>query len=452
MKIRIAIAIVSLLGLGLLPEQSVAQQRSARAEQLTLDHALDVALGENTQVKNSALDTSRSDDDVDAARTLRLPRLNLYVLGSQQVAPLDFNFARGSLGTLPGVGPIPNEDVSISTPRKPTAVIVGQAQQPLSQLYKINLGIKQLELRGTIASERERLQRATTAEAVKLAYFGVLRNQAGTRALDESIAFLRELDRETARRADEGEVLPSTSLEVKARLAKAESDATALRNLLETQREQLNQLLGRPVDTSFEVVEVPSPTAAEGDLAEARRRAVARRPEIRMADLGVDAARLQIRVKKSEYIPDVGVGLTYISPQNFNSIVPKTFLSAGLIVSWDVFDWGKRRSEIRSSKIDAEKAQNAAGDARDQVLIDVGDKWRRVQQTRTALGAADVARETAKENLRVALARFEYAAATKSDVLQAQAGLAQAENDYQQALLALWSATAALQRAMGEER
>src|SRR5262249_12341823 len=95
-----------------------------RDELLTLEQAINTALRDNTQVKNAAIDVSRSDEEYAAARTKRLPSFKLDILGSQQLTPIDFTFERGVFGTYPGIGPIPADNTKLSTPMQPTAIFI----------------------------------------------------------------------------------------------------------------------------------------------------------------------------------------------------------------------------------------------------------------------------------------------------------------------------------------
>jgi len=71
------------------------------------------------------------------------------------------------------------------------------------------------------------------------------------------------------------------------------------------------------------------------------------------------------------------------------------------------------------------------------VLIEVGDKYRKLRQSRQLLLTAQLAQETARENARVLNARYAAQEALFKDVLQSQSALADANHQYQQALVAL---------------
>jgi outer membrane protein TolC len=106
--------------------------------------------------------------------------------------------------------------------------------------------------------------------------------------------------------------------------------------------------MGRPVNTPFRTVGAEQIAAERMDFEEAIQKALSQRPEVRQASLRVQQADLDVRVKKAEYIPDVSLALTYGSAVNFQNALPQNVASAGLLLDWEVFDWGRRsRSEAK---------------------------------------------------------------------------------------------------------
>ena len=421
-------------------------------EVLTLEQAIAIATRENQQVKVAQLEVERAEEKLAAFRTRRLPAFNLYTLVSQQLTDLDFTFTKGIFGTYPGIGPVPGNDVPIRTPLKPTAIIVGQLQQPLSQQYSISLNIRQLKLSRETAQEKLRMEQQSVANNVKRAYYGIMQTQSALQSLVEAINLYHELDRVTDNFLVQQVALKSDSLEVKSRLAKAEYEQMNLANTLETQKEQLNNLLGREISTQFRVSEVPQTTEMETDLVAARRRALEERPEIRDARLKVKQAEMDKRIKKAEYIPDVSISFSYLSPRNFNDIVPKNFTNVGIVLNWEIFDWGRRKHELAEKGKVVKQAENGLRNTENIVLIDVGDKFRKLQQTRQYLQVVRLGQEIARENLRVNKVKYELQAVLLSDLLQTQASLAEANHQYQQALLSFWTARADFEKAIGEDK
>jgi outer membrane protein TolC len=424
------------------------QDASQAGELLTLDQAIALALRENHVVKIAGLDVGKARDELAATRTFRLPSMHVYTLTSQQLVNNEINVENPAANLFPGVGPF----FSISVPRRLTTIFAGQILQPLSQQYRIGLNIEEGKLATALEQEKLRQIRQSTIDEVKQTYYGVLQTQSALDSIMEAIRLYRELDRVTGDYVAQQVSLKSDSLEVKTRLAKAEYEALELTNKLATRKEQLNNLLGRDVRTDFKVTAVADVNGFGDDLALARNRALDQRPEIREARLKVKQAEVDRRIKKSEYIPDVSFGVTYMTFRNFDEVIPKNFASVGVVMKWEVFDWGRKRNQLAAKDKTIEQAKDGLHEAESLVLIDVGDKFRKLQETRQALVVAQLSQQTAREGLRVNTNRYTVTAALLSDVLQSQASLAEANHRYQQALLEYWTAKAEFEKAIGDEK
>jgi outer membrane protein TolC len=127
-------------------------------------------------------------------------------------------------------------------------------------------------------------------------------------------------------------------------------------------------------------------------------------------------------------------------------------MSAGVSLSWEPFDWGRRKHETAEKRRTVEQTSLASKEAESQVLLDVNDKHRRLRYYRSELRVARLAQEAAVESLRITKTRFSLQAALVKDVLEAQAALEETNSDYQQALTSFWNARADFERALGEER
>jgi outer membrane protein TolC len=433
-------------------EAQAQSQEPRNVETLTLDQAIELALQNNPTIKNAAIDVSRSGQEFAASRTRRLPSFEFNIIGSQQLTPIDFTFERGVFGTFPDIGPVPAENTKISTPLKPTAIFITRVTQPLSQLHKINLNLKQLELKSEIAREELRAKRQQIARDVKRAYFALLQTESAVKAASENIRMYKELDRVTGDYVAQRVALRSESLDVKSRLAKSEYDTMILVDQAGIQKQQLNHLLGRDALTDFSVIAVPDAADFEADLAAARARAMQQRPELREARLKVKQAESDRRIKKAEYIPEISASFQHVSTANFNSLLPKSYMNVGVTVTWEIFDWGRKRRELAEKEMVTQQARNSVKDAESGVLIDVNEKFNKLRQARLMLAVTKLGSDAAVENVRVLTSRYKVQMSLLSDVLQGQARLEQAINEDRQALLAFWTAKAEFDNAIGDEK
>jgi outer membrane protein TolC len=442
--ILLAFALVMLVSCGAASAQDAAP---SAGETLTLEQAIALALSDNHAMKIAKLAVERTDEDISAAKTFRLPSLHAFTLVQSNLANNELQVPNPAANLFPGLGPF----FALDDRRKVTEIFAASAIEPLTQQYRIGLQIKQARVSREMAQAKLRQQQHETIDQVKKAYYAILQTGSALSSVREALKSYHELDKVTGDNVLQHVSLKADLLTVQTRLAKVEYQQLELSNRLATQKEQLNSLLGRDVGTAFEVATVPEFTSFENDLAAARKTALERRPELQQARLAIEEATLDRRIKKSEYIPDVSAGFTYLTPRNFNSVIPRNFANVGVVVSWEFFDWGRKKHQLSEKEKAVEQAKDGLKETEDKVLIDVGDKLRKLQQSGQALRVAKLAENSAKENLRVSTGQYKYQAAMLSDVLQSQASLAESTNEYQQALLAFWTAKAEFEKAVGEE-
>jgi outer membrane protein len=417
---------------------------------LTLDDAVSLAVSNNRLVKNSALEAQKFDFRVNTVRSRRLPQFQFAALGGELLHSFDFTFDQGVFGTYPGVGPIPGKNTTIRNPARFTTYLTGNADQPLTQQYKIGLGIHATELGRDIAREDVRAERQKIAAEVRNAYFELVATQAGVQAAREAVKTMEEAQRVTMQYIAQKTVLRGDALEVDARLAKAKYELSVAEDGLTTQHDHLNQLLGRELSTQFRVESMPEEDVTDLTLDTARDKASQNRPEVRQAHLKERQAEYDRRLAKAEYIPDLSLSLRYQGLNNVK-VLPTNVATAGFYLTWEPFDWGRRHNAVAEKTRTVEQAKNGERETESQVAVEVGMKYRKWQQAVLLLKASRTGHEAAAEQFRTTSNKYQEQAALVKDLLQAQARSTETEFQYQQALSSYWSALADLRRAMGEE-
>lgn len=194
----------------------------------------------------------------------------------------------------------------------------------------------------------------------------------------------------------------------------------------------------------------PEESTREMTLENARQLAAQSRPEVREAQLKEKQAEVDRRLAKAEYIPDLSFSVRYFGTSNVE-VLPRNVATAGFLLTWEPFDWGRRHNAVAEKSKTVEQAHNGAQEAKSQVAVEVGMVYRKWQEASLLLKAARSGREAAAEQFRVTNNKYKEQSALIKDLLQAQAQSAEADFQYQQALSSYWSALAELRRAMGEE-
>jgi outer membrane protein TolC len=427
----------------------------ARNVILTLDQAIAIALKNNREAKNARLEIEKADDKLDAYRTRRLPSFKISSLVSQPLNTIDTTFEKGVFGIYPGGVPVPLQDTIVKSSTNTTALLLGQVTQPITQLRRIGFQIKQQELAVEISEMQLRATEQSLVNEVKRAYYAILQTEGAVRAAEESVKLYHELDRVTGEYVVQQVALKTELMDVQTRVAKAEYEVLTLNNSLSAQKEQLNHLLGRDVRTEFSVtdgLETAQAEMRETDLMEARKRALEQRPEIREARLRLQQANLDKRVKKSELIPDVSLTFNTVTTMNYSNFVPRSVNGVGIQVEWEVFDWGRKKHEVAEKKRTIAQADNTVLETESRVLVEVNNRFRTLQESGQLIRIAKLAQTTARANVQIAAYKYRLDAVLLKDVLTAQTSLANADYEYQKALLSFWTAKADFEKALGEDK
>ena len=182
----------------------------------------------------------------------------------------------------------------------------------------------------------------------------------------------------------------------------------------------------------------------------ARRTALQQRPEVKEAEIDTHRADYDRRLARAKYIPDVGAALHYLDPIN-TEFLPQNILSAGLELKWDPFDWGGRRDEVKQKDVSVQQSQYQLQETQAQVMLDVDNSFRKLEESRSLLEVSQAGRDAANEKLREVSDAFKHSAVLMRDLLQQEAAVANADHEYEQSLLSFWNAKAAFEKALGEE-
>ena len=423
---------------------------SADVPTLTLDQALSLAIRNNRQLQISGLDVVKARESLAEVRTNFFPALKSFGLGGFPLRPMSFTVPAGVLGVYPTVGPIPARDSTITTPQRPTGLINASADQPLTQLYKLDLATHMAGIGLQIAREAERAQHQETTRQVKSAYRQLAQAQAEVSSAEAAEKYLTELSELTDKRLAQQTVLLSDSLTVSANLKQQRYQLLKLQDAFEVQKESFNRLLGRDVHTAFSIEVQPAPEFLEVDLEAARKQALEQRPEIREARLRRDSAKVDIRRERAEYIPDLSLNVSYLSFQNV-VFLPRNASSIGLSLSWQPFDWGYKKHRIGELKATAEQKVLSEQDTEQQVIVEVDQEYRALNEARVLLDADADARYAAQQKLKEMTNSYEQKATLLSSLLEQQSAVSKAETEYQHALASFWTAKADFERAIGED-
>ena len=271
------------------------------------------------------------------------------------------------------------------------------------------------------------------------------------RALRASLPYYEESKRLANENLRRETILQSDLLRADAQLLKTQNAIRDASDRVTSATEKLNDLMGRDIHTRFRVstinngnTEIESPEALEAHALE-------NRPELKKAKLQAQQADYDARAKKAEYIPDVSVGFTYFTAANFANALPSNIATAGLQLTWEPWDWGRKRHEYAAKRVKQQQAKVAISATERSVLLDVRNAWRRLETAQRQMALSNAVELAARQKLKEVQEQVKRDAVLNKDLFQAQSELASADSQQVQTLTEFWKASADLKKAIGEQ-
>jgi outer membrane protein TolC len=293
---------------------------------------------------------------------------------------------------------------------------------------------------------------------VRKAFYRVLLSQSLISVREQSIALLERQLADTKHRFDVGAVPQFNVLRAEVELANARPPLIRAQNALRLSRESLVKLLALDSDgsdgefTSIEFTGQLAQTISSHKLSDSLALALARRPELKQAQLQVQLARENVTATAAGYKPELAVFANYeIRNSLFGVDVGDDIhgWTIGARASWNIFDGMLTKGKMEQARSQQAQYELTAADIRRSVELEVRQAYSDYIQALELIEASQKTVSQAEESLRLAEARFRAGAGTQLDVLSAQTALTEAASNKVIALHDYNIALATLERAIG---
>jgi len=272
--------------------------------------------------------------------------------------------------------------------------------------------------------------------------------------LDESLTQMAAHVRDTRNRLDAGLIPPNDVLTAEAQESRERMlriQAAGGRDLAEA---ALVRLIGLPPGTSVRPIlpDAPAPSLDRFDDLVAAARAN-RSDRKALADrVAAAGARGEAAAAGKRPTIAVGGGFDYARPNP--RIFPRkpewnTSWDASMNVTWPIFDGGRTDAETAEAAANRRAAEARLAEFDTLLTLELRQRLTEIETSQAAVAAADDTIRAATEARRVVNERFAAGVATSTDVLDAQTDIVRAGLDRTQAIAALRTAQAGLDRAVG---
>lgn len=301
------------------------------------------------------------------------------------------------------------------------------------------------------------LSKQQVKAATMSAYYQALQAKNQIKVAQDSVNTLTEHLKNVNAQYTVGTVAKSDVLGTQVQMANAEQNLINANNSYDVAIASLNNVMGLPTDTELNLTDSLDYNVYEIPLEECTAYARSNRPDVLMADYQVAIAEAGVQQAKAGYMPKVSAQASkswagdspFGSEETDQRYGQSNNWTAGLVVSWDIWDNNVTPSKVNQSKAAVAKAEAAAENTRQSGDLEVRTAYLNLKAAEKSINTTQVAVDKAQEDYKIAQVRYAAGVGTNLDVMDAEEKLAQAQTNYYTALYNYNSSKAALDKAMG---
>ena len=440
-NIPCALAMAGLAALSAVPQQAAEPRR------LTLSEAVHLAINQNHALKIARLKVVENEQKKAGEHSDYYPHITnqsnaLHITELQNVV-----IPAGGLGVAAGTF-IPPQSIHVLQGKTTLFSSGTQITQPLTQLIRIHAANRIAN--AEVVASRDELKKAENEVALQVhaLYFGILITRLEKKAAEQQQAYAGEQLRESEEDVRNGSALKVSAIQGRAGLLESQQSVLSADLQLSDLNTELNDLLGLPLDTQIELDPAVPASFELRPREEYLQTAWSQRPEILAAEETVRKAQAGVAAAKSAYIPDV----TAFARQSYQNGVPflvHNFGTFGVNLSYDVFDFGKRRAAVREREAQLAQAEENLTRLKDEVAVGVEKSYNKLERTKSFVQVADQVVKLRQEGERLAQNQVTQGVLLASDRRQSSAATHKAQAEFLQASLGYLLAWAELEQAVG---
>jgi len=274
------------------------------------------------------------------------------------------------------------------------------------------------------ARERTERTREVMAFQVKKAYFGLILAGEQLDVIDAALAAARKNARQADNLFQEGLITRADVLAARVRVLDLESRRAEAASRRSTAADQLRFLLGIDIPVPIHATDALTQEAPPQDTLTAAA-ANRRRSDMQALRHRADAARQQVRARWTAFVPRLNARGTYAWNDDTAFGTDAAGYTVGASLTWSLFDGFRQIGRAQEAEANLHRAEIALERQALKNEVEITEAQRDLAATRQRIRQTEAAVEQAEESLRIRSDRYAEGLERTSDLLQAEATLAE---------------------------
>lgn len=404
---------------------------------LTLEHSKSLALGNNAKVKNSALELNAAHEIKKEAYTHYFPKVSATAMGMQAINPLLEMKMQG--GNLPVYDGNPANLSSATQFAYMPDVNIGlfnqmalgylNVLQPVYAGGKIKTGNKFTDLNIDVKQKLQKLSENEVLLQTEQQYWQVIAIQEKQKTLDNYIKFLDTLYNQANTAYKNGVIIKNDVLKVSIKQSELQVNKTQLENGKILSLMQLCQTIGIEYDPKIILDDNLEGLSAPQTYFVSTSEVLPNRAEYQLLEQAVAASKLETQLKKGDYLPTFGLGLTGYHLDQLERNQTGAFNGmAYASLSVPLSDWWGGKHKINELKYKETIALNTLNDNRGLLQLQMEKAWTDLMEADKKIHLIEETLAQTVENLKVNQDSYRNGMIQLSDLLEARALKAETED------------------------
>ncbi len=298
--------------------------------------------------------------------------------------------------------------------------------------------IEAQKLQNEITSLSTEQSELTIQEQIAQLYVQILYTKEALKVNEQlAVTAQSQYDRGTEM-LSQGQLAKADLVQLEAQLSSAKYDIVNSQSQLANFKRQLKALLELDINTDFDIKgDIPGDDevlATIPDGKETYNKALLSRPEIKSAELGVDAANLNLNIAKRGYLPTIGASAslgtnhTSGSSDKFGRQIKSNLnMNAGISLNVPIFDSRRNASNVKSAKLEQMNSQLDLLDKKTSLSNTIEQYWINANTNQQSYIAAKTRAKSQEASYELLNEQFHNGLKNTVDVLQGRDNLTTAE-------------------------
>lgn len=467
---------ITIIALGLMAACAV------RAQQLTIEQCRSLAAENNKSLASAQLQRGKTTFDMKSYKANFFPKLSVMAADIYSFADGSFTMQGGKLpiytlspetgAYVPDVtvkpdgsyvfnkyADFPSQQIDWKLRNFFTGGI--SLLQPVYAGGKISTAYRMSKIGVGMAEENVRLKESEVIVKTDEAYSLAVKAKEMKEVAQKYQATLLEVKKNVEAAFKHGLSTRNDIMKVQVKLNEAELSVQKADNAYRLALMNLCHVIGRPLDSAIEVVspaqDAESLIAACDDDVQAAgglgALSISSRPEYSIMNSKTELARQQVRLAKSEMLPNVAVGAAYLYMNGGevagSKLLDQASASVGITVNVPLDLFGSTSNKVRSARVAYQISQMEQQDACEQMTLEQASCRNTYDEAKTELRLCETALAQAAENMRLSRQQYDVGFETLSDYLETQTSWQQCNANLVSARQQLVLARTKLIKAMG---